>query len=219
MFCLALFAAAFLCTIATLNLSVRSNTAKFETLLADRVLPLRQLKVVADAYAVSIVDASHKARNGNFTMAEAERRVHEGRARAAENWKAYRATSIKGHEAELADQTEAQIRKAEAEVDALEQILNRKDRAALDAFVVRRLYAAIDPVSDAMSALVSEQIRIAGEVTGDAGTFNRHGGLDRDRDWYRCGRRVVFRASDCAQEHHPADRYAGGRDGSAGRYT
>ena len=31
----------------------------------DRVVPLRDLKIISDSYAVSIVDASHKIRNGN----------------------------------------------------------------------------------------------------------------------------------------------------------
>ncbi|MET3723224.1 methyl-accepting chemotaxis protein [Sphingomonas trueperi] len=173
MFCLALFAAAFLIIIGTLSLSVRSNTAKFDTLLADRVLPLRQIKAVADAYAVSIVDASHKARNGNFTLAEAERRIAAGRAQAAANWKAYSGTSISGREAELAAAAESRIRAADAEADALEAILKRDDRAGLDAFVVHRLYPAIDPVSDALSALVAEQIRIAEGLTSDASAMNR----------------------------------------------
>ena len=173
MFCLVLFAVAFGATILTLNISVRSNTAKFDTLLADRVLPLRQLKAVADAYAVSIVDASHKARNGNFTLAEAEKQVSEGRSVAAANWKAYRATSISGHEADLAAVAESRIRSADAEADVLETLLKRNDRAGLDAFVVHRLYAAIDPVSAALGDLVSEQIRIAEKVTGDASAQNR----------------------------------------------
>jgi methyl-accepting chemotaxis protein len=32
----------------------------------DRVTALRDLKVVSDMYAVNIVDASHKVRNGNI---------------------------------------------------------------------------------------------------------------------------------------------------------
>lgn len=33
----------------------------------DRVVPLKQLKEISDAYAVNIVDCSHKVRNGNIT--------------------------------------------------------------------------------------------------------------------------------------------------------
>ncbi|WP_157084503.1 HAMP domain-containing methyl-accepting chemotaxis protein [Sphingomonas pituitosa] len=173
MFCLVLFAAAFVGTIATLNLSVRSNRASFNTLLIDRIQPLRDIKTIADAYAVSIVDASHKARNGNITLADAAHQIAEGRARIAQSWKAYRATLIEGNEAKLASEAEVRMRTADAQVEALEAILKRGDRGALDRFVIDRLYPAIDPVSDTMSALASEQILISEQVTTDAGAVNR----------------------------------------------
>eukprot|EP01032_Pedospumella_encystans_P037272 gene37272-42213_t len=34
------------------------------SIVADRVIPMEQLKVIADAYAVDIVDAVHKVRSG-----------------------------------------------------------------------------------------------------------------------------------------------------------
>ena len=44
-----------------------------KTLYEDRVIPLQQLKTVADMYAVNIVDTSHKVRNGNMTWAKAKK--------------------------------------------------------------------------------------------------------------------------------------------------
>ena len=170
--CLCLFAGAFLALIATLNVTTRENGTAFETLLVDRVQPLRDLKTVADAYAVSIVDASHKARNGNFTMDEAAQAVAAGRELIAARWSVYRATSITGQEAELARTAEARMASADAEVEVLQEILHRSDREALDQFVVQRLYPAIDPVSETMSLLVEEQIKIAEQVTGDASESN-----------------------------------------------
>ena len=38
-----------------------------ETVYKDRVVPLRDLKKIADLYAVNIVDATHKARDGVLT--------------------------------------------------------------------------------------------------------------------------------------------------------
>ena len=46
----------------------------------DRVVPLRDLKLISDLYAVNIVDASHKARDGG--IAPTERRAGAGRAAA-----------------------------------------------------------------------------------------------------------------------------------------
>ncbi len=37
-----------------------------DTVYNDRVIPLEQLKIIADEYAVNIVDTTHQTRNGNF---------------------------------------------------------------------------------------------------------------------------------------------------------
>jgi methyl-accepting chemotaxis protein len=41
--------------------------ANVSSLYSDRVQSIQQLKQVADAYAVDIVDATHKVRSGAFT--------------------------------------------------------------------------------------------------------------------------------------------------------
>jgi methyl-accepting chemotaxis protein len=68
--CLGLFAVAILALAASLQVTSHDSRGALDTLLADRVLPLRDLKIVADKYVVDIVDASHKARNGNMSMAD-----------------------------------------------------------------------------------------------------------------------------------------------------
>ena len=175
--CFTLIALALVGLAATFSVSIRHNTASFDTLLADRIQPLRDLKIVADAYAVAIVDAAHKARNGNFGMEEAASKVGAGRVTLAAHWKKYQATSISGREADLANQAAGRMREADQRVGELEAILRQGDRVALDTFVRGKLYQAIDPVSDAMGALIDEQIKIADRVTGDASDENRRASM------------------------------------------
>lgn len=40
------------------------------TVYQDRVVPLKQLKLVSDAYAINIVDTAHKVRDGAMTPAQ-----------------------------------------------------------------------------------------------------------------------------------------------------
>lgn len=171
--CLILFAVAILALVATLAAVTKSDSAAFQTLLADRIVPLRDLKVVADAYAVAIVDASHKARNGNLSMAAAAAQVRDGRAEIDTRWKTYRATYIAAHELVLADAAERRMQEADQKVAELQSILERADRPALDRIVVKDLYPAIDPVSTALGALVEEQIVVATQVSEDALWFDR----------------------------------------------
>ncbi len=65
--------------LATLSFwSMSTNKTALDSILQDRLVPMRDLKTVADKYAVDIVDASHKARNGNFTFAQSAAKVRDG---------------------------------------------------------------------------------------------------------------------------------------------
>lgn len=166
--CLALFAAVTLLIVGASYWSAKTNEEALTSILKDRVLPMRDLKVTADSYAINIVDAAHKARNGNLSFAEAAGQVREGESRLRDAWKRYRATKIDGDEEQLARAAETQMKLSNAKVGRLTEILAREDRPALDRFVVDDLYRAIDPVSAAIGKLVDLQIGVASDVTTGA---------------------------------------------------
>jgi hypothetical protein len=70
----------------------RTN-AGLETVYNDRVIPLRQLKQIADAYAVSVIDAANKANAGLMSAEETRAAVTAAQGVIASNWKAYMATT------------------------------------------------------------------------------------------------------------------------------
>ncbi|HEY8381826.1 MAG TPA: MCP four helix bundle domain-containing protein, partial [Microvirga sp.] len=131
------------------------------TIYADRVVPLRDLKVVADLYAVNIVDASHKVRNRNIAWEEGLKGVEAARAEIRQRWTAYMATAMDAQEGALAQRAETLMRQADSVVEQLTRILKAKDEAALAAFTMRDLYSAIDPVSEAVTKLVEIQLDVA----------------------------------------------------------
>ncbi|WP_333570970.1 methyl-accepting chemotaxis protein [Sphingomonas sp.] len=166
--CLALFGVATLLLVGLGYWSARSSERALATLLADRVVPLGQLKIVADRYAVQIVDTAHKARNGNIGFDEASRNVAAGSTALHKAWADYRATRIAGDESKLAVEAEARMKIADEKVERLSGILRTGDAAALDGFVRHELYPAIDPVSETINQLVDLQIKISGEVANQA---------------------------------------------------
>ena len=135
---------------------------RFETVYHDQVVPLNQLKSVADLYAVNIVDASHKVRNGNWTWEEGRRSVEEARVEIDTLWAAYRATNLTAEERQRVAEAEKAMAAADASLNGLQQILRDENAARLAEYTVSSLYPAIDPVSDQISALVALQISIAG---------------------------------------------------------
>ena len=152
---------------------VVSSTAqqRMQSVIADRVAPLQQLKAISDLYAVSIVDAAHKAASGLVTPEKANEQISVARRRIDSTWSAYQATNMTPEEQALANKVKQAMPAADQAVDELARILATADMAALKAFNDQTLYAAIDPMSGNIGALVDLQIRVAqqdGEAAASA---------------------------------------------------
>ena len=152
---------------------VVSSTAqqRMQSVIADRVAPLQQLKAISDLYAVNIVDAAHKAASGLVTPAKANEQISDARGRIDSTWSAYQATSMTPDEQALANKVKQAMPAADQAVEELARILAAGDMAALKTFNDQTLYAAIDPISGNIGALVDLQIRVAqqdGEAAASA---------------------------------------------------
>ncbi len=139
-----------------------------KTVYEDRVIPLRNLKIISDAYAVFVVDASHKARDGAFSWEESLASAQKAKGDIRSRWQAYLATSLAPEEADLVNQLKPLMLKADETVDRLTRILAAKDAAGLDAFVRKELYQTIDPVTDRIGSLIDLQVRLADESFAEA---------------------------------------------------
>jgi methyl-accepting chemotaxis protein/aerotaxis receptor len=141
-----------------------------DSMYEDRVIPLQQLKAVADMYAVNIVDTTHKVRNGGSSGLDWKAgltSIEQARTTITEQWSAYTATYLTEEEARLKDEALPLMKDAGTAIDDLEKIFQTEDAAALDAFVKDRLYQQIDPISAKISELVALQPRVAGELLAD----------------------------------------------------
>jgi len=94
-------------------LNLRIVNKGMQTLFKDRVLPLEELKNISDAYAISVVDIAHKARNGNITWNKALQELDVAQIKIDSNWVAYKKTKIEGKELELLKEAENLKFKAE----------------------------------------------------------------------------------------------------------
>ncbi len=133
------------------------------TVYADRVIPLRDLKVIADMYAVNIVDTSHKVRNGNISWQEAIKNVDDAERIIQEKWKAYLSTVLVEQEEKLVAEITPLFQSTQFKVDKLKSILKQNDLAAITDFTINDLYPAIDPISGKFSELIDVQLKVAEE--------------------------------------------------------
>ena len=144
--------------------AVHSGSQALKTVYEDRVVALKQLKTIADMYAVNIVDTAHQARDGGQTFDQATASVETARKTISETWTQYMSTTLTPDEVKLADKTRASMSVADAATQTLLRILAARDREALVEFAAKALYPAIDPVSADVNNLTTLQLDVAKQV-------------------------------------------------------
>lgn len=132
-----------------------------ETVYKESVIPLTQLKTISDLYAVDIVDATHKMRNGNISLEAGRKNIKRAKEGIRENWKAYTATDWHAEEKELVVDIKQLMDDANESIESLDQIVASGDTMALAAFVKHELYAKMDPVTSKIKDLGDVQLKVA----------------------------------------------------------
>lgn len=141
--------------------SLSQTVQGLRTVYLDRVVPLRDLKDISDAYAVSIVDAAHKVRNGNITNQEGLSEIARARTLIQAKWSAYLSTFLVEDEQAVIRTVRPLMDDSWSDIDALESIIRNSQTEALDRFVRDNLYQLIDPISNGISQLITVQVDVA----------------------------------------------------------
>lgn len=150
--------------ISVLMLNQLSNTQQgVERIYNDRVVPLEDLKTIADNYAVFVIDAINKANAGLISVEEADEGISTSEQQIAELWQKYMATELTAEESKLANEAEVLFTKAnEALANVHTQLASFSGNAQgklnhLDG----PLYRDIDPISEKITELVNLQLKVA----------------------------------------------------------
>lgn len=164
---IAALTALFMCTAALAYLAwgaMAHQSAALQMTYADAVVPLRNLKIISDRYAVDIVDAAHKTRNGNFTPEQSLTAMKTALAEIDKLWTEFHAQPHAGAEAELAKKAETHLAKARKATLTLIELVERKDIDAIARFTIKDMYPAIDPGTEAIGELIELQLAQAKEI-------------------------------------------------------
>ncbi|MBD2482621.1 methyl-accepting chemotaxis protein [Planktothrix sp. FACHB-1365] len=132
------------------------------TIYDDRVVPLQQLKIVSDSYAVDIVDSVNKVNANILSMEEALRSVNQAEIDIKEQWQAYKNTKLEVKEKQLVDETEKLFINANFQIQDLKQVLKERKKSEVYKFT-NILYEVIDPVTQKLEELTRIQLEIAAE--------------------------------------------------------
>jgi methyl-accepting chemotaxis protein len=148
--------------IGSLGLYAASSTdSALEDMFRFRVVPLRQLKTIADMYAVNIVDNAHKANNGNEPWPVALKEVVTARKTINDTWRLYLPNYESAEEQVLMGEVIPLMARADSSTALLVKILEAHDAPALKSYVVTQLYQHIDPISAVINQLTTLQLQIA----------------------------------------------------------
>ena len=142
---------------------LKSTKEGVDRIYNDRVVPLEDLKIIADDYAVFVIDAINKANAGLITVEEAAQGIKKSESEIQSMWKKYKSTELTQEEEKLASEAELLFQKADAAlVNVHRELSNYSGNASgeLDK-IDGPLYADIDPISEKITELVNLQLRVA----------------------------------------------------------
>lgn len=129
------------------------------TVYQSRVVPLQQIKLVSDNYAVTSVDVLHKFRAGLLTEPQVLQALQEAQKVAAEAWRSY-------SQSHLSDEEQALVRQVTAYQQPFLALLQQLEQQIRDGSVSQiaaadfnqQLYNAADPLSLALDELIMIQL-------------------------------------------------------------
>lgn len=134
-----------------------------ESLYADRVVPLQDLKIIADSYAVLVIDTVNKTNSGRWTAEQAKRNLTSALSTIDEVYKRYLATQLNADEQRLIKEAEPLFNDAKKAIVEVMQFLQGKSgviKYQLNSFN-ESLYDHIDPISDKINELIEVQLSAA----------------------------------------------------------
>ncbi len=133
------------------------------TIYNDRVVPLEDLKVIADDYAVFVIDAINKANAGEFSAEEATKAMRDASKNIDVRWQKYVSTELTTQESQLVAEAERLFTPANQKINQLIQQLGSMSgniQGRLNSEIIP-LYKVIDPISGTISELITLQLNVA----------------------------------------------------------
>ncbi len=136
---------------------VKAANYSTQTLYEDRVVPLKQLKVVSDMYNINILYATIKTAAGLLAPKDALTDMEAANDKIRTQWTAYKATYLIEDEKRAVAQAEDQMAKLQTVLPALRAALESADREKIAA-MLPALYANIPPLIETLDRLSDIQI-------------------------------------------------------------
>ncbi len=140
-------------TVTVAWIAVQEKTAALNAAYHEHVVPIRDLKVISDAYAVQVVDAAHKVRNGALDPKEGSRVMLAALAEIDKLWPKYVKTAHLEAEKKIIAEATPRLAEARRATMVMIDMMDRRD-LALEMFIINKMYPAIDPGTEKITQLI-----------------------------------------------------------------
>jgi signal transduction histidine kinase/DNA-binding response OmpR family regulator len=150
--------------------AVRKDAQEIISLFENRMVPIRQLKLVSDAYVLDIVNTARLVRGGVLPPEQGLQKVRQARVNIKRDWAAYRSSFQMTVEHARVLETERLMAQAEPLLDYLEVLFYSADLPRLDRFLDQSLVPVRDSIVEQLNQL-SRQQELAGRDQVQASTM------------------------------------------------
>lgn len=134
----------------------------------DRVVPLRHLKELSDAFNVAGIGTAQRVRDRLVTWQQGQASAREARKSAEELWRKLQGRGVAEDERVAFREIEPLVGKALLALQTLEAILGKQQADELELFVSLELFPAVQPVTARLDALIRLQLEAARTAADEA---------------------------------------------------
>lgn len=127
----------------------------------NRVVPLRDIKMIADLYAIDIVDTAQKAESKSLAFNAAIQQIENAETKISSLWNQYLHTELTDNEKKLVNEIDMLRTASQEPLSKLKSILAKNDLDAIEEFNRLTLYAMAEPLSRKFNELIQLQLDVA----------------------------------------------------------
>lgn len=154
--------------------AIRQLAEAIHGISEEHVGPLMQLKAISDAYAVTIVDTTHKTAAQTMSWEDGVKSVRDSEAIVLASWKAFRKKSLAPEEKTIAGEYSTMMEKAAPFLSKIIKTMEAKDEVGLKGIAAKELYPIIDPLTEKIDGLIKFQLKA---IEGQMNAAEREGAI------------------------------------------
>lgn len=132
-----------------------------EIVFNENVIPITQLKNVADAYSLNVIDATNKLHNRNISWEQASGMISTAQNLIDSTWSSYSRIPKEGNDLMVFKKADSLLKATHPLIKDLVSIIQKKDTAGLDFYIIYNLYPNIEPVFTQIQKLLAVEITTA----------------------------------------------------------